>query len=271
MISLRMAAGVMSLGAIAACGGTAMNASSPKDVLLTAARLTTSESFRIQLAATETFSASGPASSQLGALSAQPIEVMATLDVKDRNNFISHLTTAVAGRNIDVQVVAFGGSLFVSTNSGVSYQSAPNVGIPQSQYGPDSALQYLQSVGNVSDTGAGTSNGVGVEKYHAQLDQAKITSVIKSALASLKSPLFDKVLSTMQFTGGSLDAAVDHAGRLVTDSGVIDVSMDLGAIDATYSGTALQLHETVSSHFYDYGAPITVSRPSNVTGSVALP
>jgi hypothetical protein len=112
---------------------------------------------------------------------------------------------------------------------------------------------------------------VSVERYHATLDAGKVTSFIRSEMAALQSPVFQRVLSSLRFTGGAVDATVDHRGRLVTEDGFADATMNLGSVEPQLQGTTMSLHETFDSHFYDYGAPISVSKPAHVSASSTLP
>jgi len=112
---------------------------------------------------------------------------------------------------------------------------------------------------------------VSVERYHAVLDSTKMTALMKSVIATLGSAAFQAMLSTVRFTGGSLDATLNHAGQLVTEAGAFDITMDPGALGSSLQGSTILIHAVINGHFHDYGAAITVTPPSNVIGTVSLP
>jgi hypothetical protein len=62
--------------------------------------------------------------------------------------------------------------------------------------------------------------------------------------------------------GGALQVTIDHQGRVVTESGPIDASVDLGSFGASLAGTRMNIHEVVDGHFHDYGSAVTVTRPA---------
>ena len=243
----------------------------PRDVLLTAAHRASTESLRMAVTANETFSASGPAAGQFAALSGQPITIDFQIGVQNRQRSSGVVTVTAGGRSVGILTVLYDGTAFLSKDNGLSFQTLPLSGQVSSQYGPDSALQYLQSVSTVTDNGPASVDGVAVERYHAQLDGAKITDVIKSGLSRLKGAFFQRVSSAIRFTGGTLDASIDHSGHLVHDDGFFDAAMDLTAVDPSLSGTTMTIHGAFDGRFFDYGAPITVERPGNVTGAAPLP
>src|SRR4029077_6396552 len=95
---------------------------SPKAVLLTAVRLSEAQSFRAQFNIVGTFSAGGPKASQLGAVSGQTFTFSGSANFKDPKNFTGTFT-AFAGLNIEIQIVSFGGKLYISNDSGTTFRS----------------------------------------------------------------------------------------------------------------------------------------------------
>jgi hypothetical protein len=264
------ALGTLAVLLATACGGATSTNSGLKDVLLTAARVTSSQSFRADVTLSETFGATGQAPPEFNALSGQTLSLAMYLAVQNAQRSTADVTTTVAGRYFDVLAVLIDGTVYVSSNGGATYQCVPAAGRISSQYGPGSALQYLESVATVTATGPGVVDGASAERYHADLDASKITATIKSAVSALKSPLLAQA-DSLSFSGGHLDAAVAHTGRIVSDSGVVDSSMDLGALAAGSIGSKVTTHEAFEAHFPDSGASSTVSRPANVAGTAALP
>lgn len=256
---------------IAACGGTGSSSTSPKQALLLAAEHTTGHSLRLDATVAENFGASGPQAAQLASINGQNITLTMHFDVQNSRRVGGTVSTTVAGRAITVLVRLYDDSAYVSMDGGATWKTVPFDSAKLKQYSTDSVLQYLHDVGTVTDEGPGTADGVSVERYHATLDGTKITGLMRSELAALQSPLFQRLLDAIRFRSGSVDATVDHQGRVVTEAGAFAVSMDLGAVQSSLKGTQMLIHATVNAHLHDYGASISVSKPANVSGSVNLP
>lgn len=189
-------------------------------------------------------------------------------DVASAGRSTGTMGTTVLGTAITVNTTMYDGTVYVSTDGGATYKSAPT-GQASSQYGPASALQYLEAVGTVTDVGPASAGGVAVERYEAQLDPAKATSTLRSALAGASSSL-SHVLGALQFTSGSIGVGIDHQGRLVAEDGSIDMTVDLGAVQPSLQGQTMAATVKLNAHFYDYGAHIVVTKPTDVTGTLPL-
>jgi hypothetical protein len=270
----RLAVPFLAALALAGCGAGVGGGSSnpatagtsdPKQVLLTAARFTTSQSVRADLTVRVSFYATGPPGSP--GLAEQSLTFTMHLEEQSpqRNSLV--VSTTVAGRNVQATVVLYDGTLYTSTDGGHVFKTVPIGAVSSSDYGTESAVQYMQSVGTVADTGSAVVDGANVEDYHADLDPAKSTAAIKSALAPFKSSLFSAAFNTIKFTDGTLDASVDQSGHVLSDGCRIAATMDLSALDPTLQGSTLHLAVTVSGDFHDYGVPIVVQRPVNVSGT----
>ncbi len=254
--------------AVAACGsvapgggsGTGAPATNPKTVVLDAAHLSTTTSFRADFSVGLTFNATGTFAGEFSALNGEAIHLSLHIEEQSKTRLRVDVTTALGSRAARASVLDYDGTLYKSVNGG-RFRRLP-VGAPQgSQFGPSNALQYLQSVGTVADTGAGSVDGVSVEEYRADLDPAKVASVLTKALGSLDNPLLSSVGKALHFQDGYLNIALDSSNRLVQEDGVVDASLDLSSLAPGLKGTTMSFAETVSAHFYDYGAAITVSRP----------
>ena len=81
---------------------------------------------------------------------------------------------------------------------------------------------------------------------------------VRSEVSSLGSSQLTQILDAMSFSGGSIEADIDHSGHLVSDRGTVDIGMDLGALDPSAAGTTMSIHETIAATFRDYGASIVV-------------
>jgi hypothetical protein len=252
-------------GASRAGNATPPSSSDPKSALLTAVRATTGTSFRADLTLRISFTATGPAAANLDSLNGVVQTLTVHVDQENKQRSRAEVSTIVAGHAINAIAVVYDGTVYTSLDGGQTYSTAATGKLPSS-YSVDSALQYLNSVGTVSDSGAGEMDGVQVETYHAELDPAKVTALIKTALSGTASAVVSKVLGHIRFTGGHIDASLDSNERLISDSGVINASIDMGSLERSLQGTSLAMEEDISGDFHDYGATITVTAPQATTG-----
>lgn len=257
--------------ALAACGSGAAGAGStpsqnPQQVLLSAAHTATTHSVRLDMTIGEHLTANGPRASSLGGASGTTISVTGHMDIANASRMSGHLTVDAAGRHSPVALVLYDGTAYVSVDGGKTYRSLPAASNVNKQYGPESALQYLDAIGSVKDIGPTSVSGTPAEEYEAQLDPDKMASLLRSYLSSIGNGAQSNILRALRFDGGTLDAAVDHQDRLLTENGSFTASIDLGKVQASFQGTVMHISITITSHFYDYGAAITVTRPANVNG-----
>jgi hypothetical protein len=261
---------------VAACGGSpnakrtgaaaASSVPSAKEAVLASMLKTTSRSFVADMTVVESLTATGQGAAQLGALAAQPITLSVQMSAESQRRLRVTVSATVGGRPVKAIAVLYDGSLYESTDGGTSFKVIHTTGALPSQFASDNALAYLQSLASVADQGPGTADGVPVERYAAQLDPAKVVALLKSALSSVPNPLTQQLFSSMTFSGAAMEVTVDQQGRLVTEHGPIDVSVDLSGLSPKLAGTHMAVHETVDAHFHDYGAAITVSKPALTSG-----
>ncbi len=266
----------LSLMLIAACGSTSKQAATQahptprpdaKQAVLASLQKTTGGSFMADMSISATFKATGPQAAQLHALEGQAIDFTMKMSAESKQRIELTVDTTVSGRPVKAEVVQYDGTLYVSSNGGTSYKVVPTTGGAANQYDSDNGLAYLQSVATVTDEGAGTADGVAVERYSAQLDGSKVIALIRGALASVPSSAMTKLYNSLTFKAGSLEVTIDHQGHVVTEHGPIDASMDLGAVSASLAGTHVDIHELLDGHFHDYGSAVTVSRPAVIASS----
>lgn len=258
---------------VAACGGssnptagTTTSKPSAKQVLLTSVQRTTSQSFLADMSVVETITATGPAAAQFGALGGQPTTVSLKMSAQSAQRMRMAMTATIAGRPLNTVAVLYDGALYESSDGGATFKVMDTAGALPKQLASNNPLSYLQSVGSVMDVGPGTADGVAVERYSAQLDPAKVLALMKSAVSSVQSAQAQQLFSGMKFSAGTIQGTVDHQGRLVTENGAIDVSIDLGALSPSMAGTRMAIHETVDAHFHDYGKAVTVTKPPLTAG-----
>jgi hypothetical protein len=246
---------------LAACGGSTQH-QSPQQILLAAARNASGTSLRVDMSLSEAFNISGPAAGDFTQLSAQPLTMSGHFAAANATRVTGSLTIAFAGHTESVDVIVANGTAYVSSNGGVTYSTESSSQIPASDNGVNSALQYLNSVGSVTDEGPGSADGVSGEKYHATFDAHKLTQVLQSIFASINSQLATELANAFTLKGGAIDVLIDGSGHLVTESGYFDVSVDLGSVSPQLSGNTMSVHASLNAHLYDYGASITVTPPA---------
>lgn len=248
---------------VTACGASAR--AQPKDfrqVVLTAARLSQDQPFRMDATGEESIGGSGALGSASG-----PLTLNLHFDVASKARSTGTVSTTIGSASGTANTTVYDGTVYVSTDGGVTYRSRP-ASAATSQYGPASALQYFEAIGAVTDNGAAvTPDGISIERYHAQLDPAKATSMVASALAGSSSSL-RQVAGALHFKTGSIDVGIDAQGRLAVETGAYEVTVDAGAIRSSLQGETLDANITLNARFYDYGAQIVVTMPSNVNGTL---
>lgn len=260
--------------AVTSCGTPAGQQLSPeqraaaaKQAVLSAAHATASQAFRADLTLSETFHATGPAAGQLASLEGKPIDLSIHVEQQSAQRALARVRAVLAGHSVDVVAVLLGSSAYVSSDGGHTFSRVPLNSAAVSQYGSQQAVQYLNSVGTVTDTGPGSVHGTNVEKYHATLDPAKMAAALQTALSSFKGTALSTALTSLRFTGGFLNAGVDAHNHLVTEDGSIDASIDLGSVGRQFAGTVLQFHITLGGYFYDYGAAVSVTPPAGLSAA----
>jgi hypothetical protein len=261
------------LGLLVACGGATSSPAptakpSATRVVLASLEKTTSTSFRADMTVAEAITVTGPGASQLqglGSLAGQTVNLTGSMAAESSQRMRVHMTATVANTPIDVESVLYDGTAYVSTDGGSTFRSVGTSGALPPQVSSENALSYLESVGSATDEGAGTADGVAVERYSATLDQSKMLNLMQSALGSLPAQA-QQFLKAMTIKDDSIEVTIDHQGRLVTESGPIDVTMDLGALQPSMAGTTMNIHETIDAHFHDYGSSVTVTKPSVTAG-----
>jgi hypothetical protein len=258
---------------VVACGGapastrtTAAAPSSATRVVLASLQKTTSSSFRADMTATEALTATGPNAAALGGMTGSgPVTVVMTMAAENAQRMSMRMTTSVVGRAVDIVSVLYDGTAYTSSDGGATFKVVGTASNLYTEYGSDNALAYLQSVGSASDEGPGTADGVAVERYSATLDSAKVAAMMQSAAASLPSQT-QQFLKSIVISDATIQVSIDQQGRVVTESGPIDLSIDLGALMPSQAGTRMSIHDTMDAHFHDYGSAVTVTKPSVAAG-----
>ena len=242
----------------------------PTKTFLAAVQRTDSESFRADLTMLESFSVSGPAGETFGALGGAEFSIKIHVDQATSQR--AELREEVTAPGVDQTAIAvlWDGTVYLSTDNGATYQTVPASEAAIAQLSPKSPLEFLQMVGTVTQTGNAEVNSVPVTEYHADLDPVKASAFLKNELGRQNNPVFGAVVGHIGVSRGTLDAGLDWGDHILTDTGSLDMAIDLGAVSASDAGATLNLHETFTGNFSDYGLPVTITRPAAVTGSASL-
>ena len=249
---------------VAACGGASAPVAKqaqptphldPRQAVLASVAKTSGSSFLADMSLSISMTATGPGASYFAQLQGQAIS--ATLHVSAENEQRMRLTFAAtaAGKTSNGVGVLYDGTAYTSSDNGATYKAQSLSGGLSDQIASTNTLSYLQSVGTVTDEGPGTADGVSVERYSAQLDGAKVLKLVQAELGTAQSTSSaQKLVSGLTFKAGALEVTIDHQGRVVTEHGPIDASVDLGAFGASLAGTLMTIHEVIDGHFHDYGS-----------------
>ena len=281
----RLAPALFALG-LAACGssaGSASNSSTADPIRPTDAKavLAASVAKATTGSYTATFTLNEHVTLPVGlAGSSGPLEVHLTADLRAENGqrvaMTLHNSSGVSTPQT-FQTVLYDGTAYLSSDGGGSWKTLKVPAAALKGYGPGQVLQYLQAAGTVTDTGPGTVDGQHVESYHAILDPTKAASAMSSVLSSvLGGESGGRLASAITLKDGTADLAVDNAQQPVqerfNEAVLIDFSKLAGGSGplAGATGTATVAVDGVCD-FANFGTPQTVTRPTNVVGSINLP
>jgi hypothetical protein len=244
--------GIVALGGAAHAPGSKGSSSSSESnarrVLLDSVQTTTSQSFDADLTFSDTTSG---LSGQAPTTVKLPIEIEAESTSREKTTIVG----TVDGTPVDEVVITYDGAAYESTNGGDTFQTEPLSSV--SQFGIQSVLQLLQSVGSVTDEGPGTAGGVAVEKYHAVIDASKIQRELQS-LSPDVSAEEQSILGAVTISGATVDVTIDSSGRMVTLQAALTASVNGSALGISGNPT---VHETWSGDFFNFGADIVVQPP----------
>lgn len=256
--------------AVTACGAPPtppISSSAPQRVSAQAARVlllnaaTKAQSQSVHIAGTMRATMTG--TGDFAPYSGQTTTIDLTADVASSSSLSGQLVISLAGRTVTEQIVMVGGTIYASIAGGAWRTVTTGVDASSGTDSLSAGLQYLESVGTVTDEGPGTVGGVSVENFQATLDPAKMSAVLAKRFSSLggsSQQALQRLASALSFQGGTINAAIDGSGRLVHLSGTVDGSMDLSKVVPGKIGI-VTYHETIDMAYSNYGEPVTVTPP----------
>ena len=229
---------------------------SARELLLTAAKKASETSVRVDASVAVQFGGTGSVAQQFSASSAT---ISFHLDLQSATAMSGSMSATVNGRSLTIPLTVVNGTVYVSSDGGATYKTAPAGSSTTDNL--NASLEYLQSVGSVTDTGTASLNGASVHTYHAVFDPTTATAYLRGKLASSSTNAnVVKLFQSLSITGGAIDVSIDANGHLAQENGEIDASMNSAAFASSQTGT-VTFAEKFNATFSDYGAHIVVTPP----------
>jgi len=269
--SLRLAASACTVSVVAAaCGGGSSSSSaianlSPKDIIKVSAQQAQQNSLRFDLTAKIGIDTShlGAAAGNLPGLLAGGIQLNGhgEQESAQRERLSMSLAPLLAQ---PIVAVLYDGTAYVALD-GTHFTSVGSLKQLTGGFGttPGDLKDYLGSLGSVSDLGTTQLDGMTVEHLRAGIDKSYLDKALSGAQGQQLRQFID-------FQGGTVDAyVVPQTGRLDRVNAHIALTFNLSALFGAIGGQAAppqggNLGVTVdySVHLFDYGASITITRPT---------
>jgi len=298
---IRLAAtGLAAVLAVSACGTTdVLHGKSASQIVQLASTSVNNGSYRMTMHGTISVDASSvtglppSAVSQISSL-LKGATLDGTADVQSPQRLRVTMTMKPVFAK-QVVMVLYDGAAYFSEDGGKTFGDAGSFdfsGLPAS---PADQVALLKDLGQtLQDRGSTTRNGVSVEDIHATLNNDYVTQLFSklsagsgqtSQLFKQLGPLFAQAVSLKDST---IDAFVGTAdGRMQSSVSNITLSIDmgklLGALAQAFGGQAggapglsgvggaMVLKEDVTATFSDYGAKISITKPTVDPNAPAFP
>jgi hypothetical protein len=299
-------AGTAAALAVTACGGAsdAVSGKSPQQLMQLAGTSVSQSSYRMTMHATMSIEAGGvqglPGGSldQLGS-SFKNITIDGKADVQDAQHV--RMTMSLKPL-VDRQVVAvlFDDHMYVSTDDGKTFADGGSFNLQGLPVSPADLVSLLKDVAQVQDQGSTTRNGTKVEKLHATLPADYVSRLFAKAgsdpstnsgqSTEATKQLLQLMSQAMSLKDGSVDAFVRSSdGKLDSSETKATIAIDMGKFmtallkaigGALPSGPetgipqvsgSMLISQDAAQSFSDYGAKITVAKPTVDPNASPLP
>ena len=245
------------------------NVADGKTVLAAAVNHFEGTSARADITMTQSYSATGPGGVEFGQLDGD-VTFQIHIDQQSATRSEMRETITTYGIKQVIIGVQYDDTIYLSTDNGASYQTTTIDRANAKQVSPQSPLAFFTMLGAVTHTGAVEVNGLTAASYHAVIDPVKLGNYLKQNVAGTNDPDLAKLADNVGITDASFDAAVDPNGNLISETGVFDTAMDMGALDPALQGSTMNMKEQVNGAFTDYGAAISIAKPGHVTGAATI-
>ncbi len=193
-----------------------------------------------------------------------------------------------------VVMVLYDGGAYFSEDGGKTFGDAGSFDFSGLPVSPADQVALLKDLGqSLQDRGTTTRNGVSVEDIHATLTNDYLTKILSklSSGSAQSSQQFQQLAlllaQTMSLKDSTVDAYVGTAdGRMQSSVSNITLSIDMAKLFSALAqafagaggasglgdvGGAMVLKENVTASFSDYGAKISITKPTVDPNAPALP
>lgn len=251
-------------------GASVGKATNGRATLLAAVNKFNATPARADITMTQSFSATGAGGEDLGELVGGDITYKVHIDQQSPTRSEMRETVTAFGIKQTIIGVRYDDTVYLSTDNGATYQTTTVDKADTANVSPDSPLAFLTMIGDVKPSGGVEVNGVSAAAYHAVLDPVKLGNYEKNSLASANDPDLNAMLDHIGVTDGYIDAAIDPNGQLISETGSVDMALDMGAFSSADQGSTLNMKQQYTGAFSDYGASISIAKPGNVTGTATI-
>jgi hypothetical protein len=267
---------------LAGCGQSAdaLTGVSPAHAVSRAASRATAGSFRVDTAQTITYDAtrlSAAAQQGFGAGTRSQHQTIRE-DVESAKRLGGVLSTDTRS---GIHIVLYDGTVYVSPD-GKDYREAPVFQGLADAFSTHQVQEYADHIGQLRDRGRSAQDGVDTERFDGTLDPGYLATLSTRLLGSLFSGLgaptglAGTIGQAIHYDRADVTFYVDRAsGSLVREASITDVSLDFDRLAALSGrstpglGGVFEVGTDGSTHLYDYGARISVTRPHSI-GTMSL-
>jgi len=196
--------------------------------------------------------------------------------------------TVNPGLDKPATVIGYDGNAYVALD-GTHFADAGSVRAVTGGFGvtPGDVSNYLSNLGNVQDKGAEKMDGLDTEHYQVALDQSFLSKALSQASQGQSpNPFAGFIEQLIQFTGGTIDAWVNQAdGSLDRTRIAVALGFDLDKLGQVFGGLgqgsstpsggtpggSLGISLNVDLHPHDYGASVSITKPTVDPNAPKLP
>jgi len=270
---------------VAGCGGATnvLQGKSAAQIVKLAGTQLAGKSFRMTLHGKVSFDTSGlqgvPADA-MGSLDSamKNLTIEGTADVQDTRHLRLNVTLQPL-LDKPIVVVLYDGHAYVSENGGKSFSDAGQLNLQGLPVSPADIISQLGDAVGAKDLGTTTHNGTRVEHLHATLSADSLEKMLDRFGSGQMQQLGGLIKQVLTVKDGNLDLYVrTQDGLLDATQSTGQFSIDLGKLmgmlmqafggqlpagaDASQVGGTMTLTENVATEYGDYGARISIAKPT---------
>ena len=269
---------------LAGCGGSssAINGLAPKDVVKLSSQRVATQSLRADLDGRFIVDASkltGVPPAQLKQFGVAPNGYTLTGKEEQESPKRLQLVVTLQPDYDNATIVAYDGQTYYSRD-GTRFAAAGQLSSLTAGIGitPGDLTNYLGFLGELKDLGSTTQDGMTVEHYQSPIDQSVLDQVLGASVTSQGNNLnglSDIFKQFITVRAGAIDVYVDPAtANLDRVDMKLQFVFDFSKISSLFGATpganlkkagpggTLDFDVAVSAHLHDYGAKITIRKPT---------